>query len=234
MTKVIERNTTIPTQRSEIFSTVRDNQTALEIKVYEAEREIAAYNKMLATIELTGLPRAKAGEPQIEVAFDIDANGIMHVSAKDLGTGEERRVTVTGRSALPEADLARMVREAQRYAEWECRRREAAETRDRADQLVYATEKFVQDHADTVPGDIRTEVEAALGELKEALRNGDGPAVGEAMRKTAATAATAATASRAADVTRTADVGDARTDTAGDIQGGTADDSGEPEAVSAG
>ncbi|MDQ0936771.1 Hsp70 family protein [Streptomyces turgidiscabies] len=207
------------------------NLTEGKFTVYEGEREIAAYNKMLATIELTGLPPAKGGEPQIEVAFDIDANGIMHVSAKDLGTGEEQRVAVTGGSALLEADLERMVREAQRYAELECRRREAAETRDRADQLVYATEKFVQDHADTVPGDIKTDVEAAVGELKEALRNGDGAAVREAMWKTAAAAAAA---SRAADVTRTADVGDARTDTARDIQGGTADGSGEPEEVSAG
>ncbi|WP_405774539.1 molecular chaperone DnaK [Streptomyces sp. NBC_01538] len=231
MTKVIERNTTIPTRRSEIFSTVRDNQTVLEIKVYEGEREIAAYNKMLATIQLTGLPRAKAGEPQIEVAFDIDANGIMDVSAKDLGTGEEQRVTVTGGSALPGADLERMVCEAQRYAEWECLRREAAETRDRADQLVHATEKFVHDHEDTMPGDIRTEVEAAVGELKEALRNGDDAAVREAMRKAAAGVAAA---SRTADVTRTADVDDARTDTAGDIQGGPADGSGEPRVVSGG
>ncbi|WP_053743691.1 Hsp70 family protein [Streptomyces sp. NRRL WC-3618] len=203
----------------------------LEIKVYEGEREIAAYNKMLATIQLTGLPRAKAGEPQIEVAFDIDANGIMDVSAKDLGTGEEQRVTVTGGSALPGADLERMVREAQRYAERECLRREAAETRDRADQLVHATEKFVHDHEDTMPGDVRTEVEAAVGELKEALRNGDDVAVREAMRKAAAGVAAA---SRTADVTRTADVDDARTDTAGDIQGGAADGSGEPRVVSGG
>ncbi|WTZ37793.1 molecular chaperone DnaK [Streptomyces sp. NBC_01390] len=185
MTKVIERNTTIPTKRSEIIETVRDNQTALEIKVYEGEREIAAYNNKLATIELTGLSPAKSGESEIEVAFDIDANGIMHVSAKDLATGEEQRVTATGGSALPEADLERMVREAQRYAEWECQRREAAETRDRAEQLVYSTEKFIQDHANTVPGGIRTEVEAAVGELKEALKNGNDAAVCEATRMAA-------------------------------------------------
>jgi molecular chaperone DnaK len=188
MTKFIERNTSIPTKRSEIFTTTQDNQAALEIKVYQGERAITAYNKKLATFELTGLPPAKRGEPEIEVAFDIDANGIMHVSAKDLRTGKEQRVTVTGGSALPKADLERMVREAERYAEWERERCEAAEIRDRADQLVYATEKFIKDHEDTVPSDIRAEVEAALGELKEALKNGDGAAIREATEKATATA----------------------------------------------
>ncbi len=188
MTKVIERNTTIATKRSEIFTTTRDNQTALEIKVYEGEHKLTAYNKKIATITLTGLPPAKAGELQIEVSFDIDGNGIMHVSAKDLRTGKAQRVTVTGGSALPKADLERMVREAGRYAERERQRRKSAEMRDRANQLVYATEKFIQDHADRVPGDVKTEVEAAVGELKEALKNGDDAAVREATEKAAITA----------------------------------------------
>ncbi|MDX3752432.1 molecular chaperone DnaK [Streptomyces sp. AK08-02] len=185
MAKVIERNTTIPTKRSEIFSTVRDNQAVLEIKVYEGEREIAAYNKMLATLELTGLPPVNAGEPQIEVAFDIDANGIMHVSARDLGTGKEQRVTVTGGSVLPEADLERMVGEAERYEERERRRRESAEVRDEANRLLNATEKDFRDLADTVSDGIRTEVGAVVGELQEALRNGDDAAVRVAVEKVA-------------------------------------------------
>ncbi|MCF3132070.1 molecular chaperone DnaK [Streptomyces olivochromogenes] len=188
MTKVIERNTTIPSRWSEIFTTTRDNQAALEIKVYEGERELTANNRKIATIKLTDLPPAKANEPEIEVTFDIDANGIMHVSAKDLRTGQEQRVTVTGGSALPKADLERMVREAGRYAERERQRRKSAETRDRAHQLVYATEKFIQDHADTVPGDIKTEAEAAVREVKEALKNGDDAAVREATEKATITA----------------------------------------------
>ncbi|MEU0642837.1 molecular chaperone DnaK [Streptomyces umbrinus] len=188
MTKLIERNTTIATKRSEIFTTARDNQTALETKVYEGEHKLTAYNKKIATIALTGLPPAKAGEPQIEVAFDIDANGIMHVSAKDLSTGKEQRVAVTGGSALPKADLERMECEAERYEERERQRRKSAEMRDRAHQLVYATEKSIQDHADTAPDGIRTEVEAAVGELRKALKNGDDTAVREATEKAASTA----------------------------------------------
>ncbi|MDC2951996.1 molecular chaperone DnaK [Streptomyces heilongjiangensis] len=183
MNKLIERNTTIPTKRSEIFTTARDNQTELEIKVYEGEHERTACNKKIATLTLAGLPPAKAGDLQIEVTFDIDANGIMHVSAKDLRTGNEQRVTVTGGSALPKADLERMVREAARHEEQERQRLTSAGTRDRAHQVLYTTGRRLEEHADTVAGDIKAEVEAAVGELEETLKNGDDAAIRQATRK---------------------------------------------------
>lgn len=173
MTKLIERNTAIPTKRSEVFSTAEDNQPSVLIQVYQGEREFARDNKSLGNFELTGIAPAPRGMPQIEVTFDIDANGIVHVSAKDRGTGKEQSVTITGGSALPKEEIDRMVKEAEAHAAEDAKRREEAELRNTAEQQAYQIEKLLDDNKDKLPEDITSDVKSSVDELKKALEGED-------------------------------------------------------------
>jgi molecular chaperone DnaK len=176
-TKLIERNTTVPTKKSQIFSTAADNQTAVTIRVFQGEREMASDNKLLGQFDLVGIPPAPRGMPQIDVAFDIDANGIVHVAAKDMATQKEQSIRITASSGLSKEEVEKLVKDAQSHTEDDKKRRKAAEAKNQADNLIYQTEKNLKEHGDKVPAEEKTKIEEAVTALKKAMEGTDTAAI---------------------------------------------------------
>jgi molecular chaperone DnaK len=178
-TRMIDRNTTIPTKKSQVFSTADDNQSAVTIRVFQGEREMASDNKLLGQFDLVGIPPAPRGVPQIEVTFDIDANGIVNVSAKDKGTGKEQQIRIQASGGLNDADIDKMVKEAEEFADEDKKRRAEAEAKNNAESLIHSTEQQLKEHGDKVSAEVKTEIETALAEAKTAVESGDAEAMTE-------------------------------------------------------